>query len=146
MVERLKIEVNPLPRLAHTPDKGPEDMQTDGPAEAPAGGAVTMQPPQQGSGAATLTDTPASAAKPSGKQIPYWRRVLLKGLLRAIALASYAPGFTASRPLVRPHRDLHKSLQAVVQLPSTAICTSRYRLLSIAYQKVETSLGPHCLT
>lgn len=35
----------------------------------------------------------------SSKSIPYNRRVLLKGLLRTIAISSYAPGSTA-RPQV----------------------------------------------
>ncbi len=38
-------------------------------------------------------------ASSSSKSIPYNRRVLLKGLLRTIAISSYAPGSTV-RPQV----------------------------------------------
>ena len=40
------------------------------------------------------------SAGPASRTIPYNRRVLLKGLLRTIAMSSYAPGSTA-RPQVR---------------------------------------------
>ena len=45
----------------------------------------------------------AAAGEPCGAaSVPYARRLLLKSLLRAIALASYAPG-TGARPQARPH-------------------------------------------
>lgn len=44
----------------------------------------------------------AAAGEPGGAaSVPYARRLLLKSLLRAIALASYAPG-TGARPQARP--------------------------------------------
>lgn len=59
-------------------------------------------------GAAASAAAPASAAASAEAgssseppPVPYHRRVLLKSLLRAIALASYAPG-TATRPDVGP--------------------------------------------
>ena len=42
-------------------------------------------------------------ASSSSKSIPYNRRVLLKGLLRTIAISSYAPGSTV-RPQVASTR------------------------------------------
>ena len=69
-----------------------------------------MQAASSNSGAAANHAAAASAPAPAGAAaraeevsstepppVPYHRRVLLKSLLRAIALASYAPG-TATRP------------------------------------------------
>lgn len=63
-------------------------------AASPAAGAAAA-----GSGEAMLTEggqqaaqQPAAAAQPPQKTVPYSRRLLLKSLLRAIAVASYAPG------------------------------------------------------
>ena len=44
-------------------------------------------------------DAAGDGASSPTKSIPYNRRVLLKGLLRTIAMSSYAPGNTA-RPQV----------------------------------------------
>jgi E3 ubiquitin-protein ligase HUWE1 len=80
MIQRLAAEVGPpapvpeqaLP-AAGSGKGGPEDMQTDeAAAAAPAASAASPQPPQKG-------------------PVSYARRVLLKSLLRAIALSSYAP-------------------------------------------------------
>ncbi|KAK9866343.1 hypothetical protein WJX84_006185 [Apatococcus fuscideae] len=46
--------------------------------------------------------------------VPYHRRVLLKSLLRAIALASYAPG-TATRPDEAESRALYQCLRAIFE-------------------------------
>ncbi len=89
MIDRLKLEVGITaePDQAVTPAAaaGPDDMQTDAPAPravaAPAG-------PKSG-----------AAAPQPGVLISYQRRVLLKALLRTIALTSYAPGASA-RPQV----------------------------------------------
>lgn len=68
-----------------------------------------------------LADGALGAARDKGKQQPgsgqpeyavtYLRRLLLKSLLRAIALASYAPG-TAARPQVPQNRDKSEGFYA----------------------------------
>lgn len=66
-------------------------MQTD----APAPSAAAQRP-----GRAGKLPTPAEAPTPQpGVLISYQRRVLLKALLRTIALTSYAPG-ASGRPQV----------------------------------------------
>ena len=63
-------------------------------------------PSSEEAAASTATSASATAAAEGASSsepppVPYHRRVLLKSLLRAIALASYAPG-TATRPDVSP--------------------------------------------
>ncbi|CAL8470977.1 g10519 [Coccomyxa elongata] len=86
MIERLKAEVS-LPQ----PAAGPEDMQTDAPVSDTAAG--PSQP--AGEDGAVQASAPAAAAPKAAALISYQRRVLLKALLRTIALTSYAPGASA---------------------------------------------------
>lgn len=105
MIERLKAEVS-LPQLA----AGPEDMQTDAPAPETAAG--PSQP--AGGDGAVQASAPAAAAPKAAALISYQRRVLLKALLRTIALTSYAPGASA-RPQVQPNMyyDPHEYLSMI---------------------------------
>ena len=93
MIERLKVEVS-LPQ----PAAGPEDMQTDASAQETAAG--PSQP--VGGDRAMQASAPGTAAHKAAALISYQRRVLLKALLRTIALTSYAPGASA-RPQVQPN-------------------------------------------
>lgn len=89
MIERLRTEVGLLPS---PPAAGPDDMQTDAPAPA----AAATEPPQQlGEAQSAAGDAAQNPAKP----ISYQHRVLLKALLRTIAITSYAPG-SSTRPQV----------------------------------------------
>ena len=97
MIDRLMAEVG-LPRADQArPDQaapaaaGPEDMQMD----APAPSAAAQRPGHAGK---LLTTAEIPAPQP-GVLISYQRRVLLKALLRTIALTSYAPG-ASGRPQV----------------------------------------------
>jgi E3 ubiquitin-protein ligase HUWE1 len=85
MIGRLKAEVEAPPKES----AAPEAMQTD-------------VEPAVATSAQELSASTSPAAAPAGaaaRPIPYARRVLLKSLLRAIALSSYAPG-TTGRPQV----------------------------------------------
>jgi len=80
---------------------GAEGMQMDvapGEAAAAAGLAGLAGGGGGGGGGGEAGDAAAPAS------VPYARRLLLKSLLRAIALASYAPG-TGARPQVAPARS-----------------------------------------
>ncbi|KAK9833876.1 hypothetical protein WJX74_008569 [Apatococcus lobatus] len=81
------------------------------PSEAPQ----AMQIANDGPEATTSAAADASAAAPAEPPpVPYHRRVLLKSLLRAIALASYAPG-TATRPDEAESRALYQCLRAIFE-------------------------------
>lgn len=92
MIERFRIEVEPQEKAG---GGSREAMVTDTNVAAPSAAA------QGPSTSATHAGAPKAAAKP----IPYARRVLLKSLLRAIAMSSYAPG-GVGRPQVSltPHQ------------------------------------------
>lgn len=85
--------------------------------------------PPAGEGAAPVAEAPAAAvegaaaagaaaaapasAAPAAKQIPYSQRVLLKLLLRVIAISSYSPTSAAARPADADAASLYASLRAM---------------------------------
>ncbi|KAK9821448.1 hypothetical protein WJX81_000342 [Elliptochloris bilobata] len=93
----------------------------------PSGGAVTMQmdmAPGEAAAAAGLaglssggsggSSSDAPAEPTPAASVPYTRRLLLKSLLRAIALASYAPG-TGARPQEGDQAELYSCLRTIFE-------------------------------
>ena len=98
MIFRLKAEIG-LPEISTSQESSQAMQIAPEPSAASGGAGPSTVPPtsdQAAAGGAATLDVSAPEAPP----VPYHRRVLLKSLLRAIALASYAPG-TAARPDVR---------------------------------------------
>ena len=91
MVERLKYEVELPAEAPAAPAAGGVAMQAEGSGAAAAAAApAAVDAPAAGAGAPATAD--AAAQQAQQRTVPYSRRLLLKSLLRAIAIASYSPG------------------------------------------------------
>lgn len=103
MVRRLSAEVAPPAAAALSEAAAAGAGAGVGESGGAAGEAVSMQtdvPPGEAAAGGSGGGGEAAGEGGAPAAVPYARRLLLKSLLRAIALASYAPG-TGARPQVR---------------------------------------------